>query len=302
MTRVHQELMSWEAWSEASDARREEIAKEVETWSKGVFRFEGLESYRDGAPSIAVFVHARTGLPFSMVPGGSGQVGFSEPEEELVSQAMDIHEHGEIYEMFQSLLDNADMMRPVHRVEVGPLLVLQEPLVDIPYDEGDDAFLDALAEWLFEDEDDMELVPNLQECWAPLGLRLPREHEWEYAARGGKDGELTYQGDIFPGEEYVERLLDEESDDIPRNDFGLGAMGAFPEVCLDAWRPDYDTPREDAGLEELPVMRGGAASIYPWENEGEWHMLLNAYRHSDEEFSSSLAFRPVADIGAWLEA
>ena len=58
---------------------------------------------------------------------------------------------------------------------------------------------------------------------------------------------------------------------------------------------------EDAGEQELPVLRGGAALLHPWEDEGEWHFLLNAHRHNEDAFASSLALRPVVSVSEILK-
>jgi formylglycine-generating enzyme required for sulfatase activity len=139
--------------------------------------------------------------------------------------------------LYWSLLENPGGMRPVTTVRVGPQLVARGP----------------------------GHVFSLAEATAALErsvFRVPSEAEWEYLARGGVAGELTYFGAYVPDDPgdylHITGLTEAGS-----NAFGVWGFGFEPELCADVYATSHDgaamdgTPRRGAGPR---VARGGAGA------------------------------------------
>ncbi len=266
------ELASVEAWAAASDERREAIAKAVlELIGKKRFKLVGIQTYAD--LPIAVFQHRRKKTKFSLLPGGAFVRGLSETEEAKLRERAEAAGLTGIHEEFGQLIDQLPAMRPVQKVTVGPML--------------------------FGQGTGFELEPAKLSGWISRGpWRLPTEAEWEYAARGGQAGQLTYRGDELPLQDWFEQTgkLGDES----ANRFGLWDFGFEPEICADCFKPSYEGAPTDGSPvtgEGPRVVRGGAGQVYPWQGCGEWHLMLSAMRGDQAGWEYVVFARPVIGLG-----
>jgi hypothetical protein len=260
------ELASVPAWAAAGEQRQQEIAEAVVAALGPDFSLVGLQRF--GGPPIAVLSHEDK--RFCIVPGGTFEIGFSPDEEAEVRLADERNagcgDHNELY-------DSLELMRPLTRVAVGPMVVAQEQGTAIPPQDA---------------TDELELSP----------LRLPSEAEWEYLARGGRHRELTYRGAEVPdSEEWFEATYKLGIDGA--NAFGLWGFGFEPEACADVFHPGHDdiptdgSPRRGDGPR---VVKGGAAQVYPWQACGEWQLLLSAMRTPQTSWKFALSLRLVIGI------
>ncbi|MEQ1571473.1 MAG: hypothetical protein ABMA64_37950, partial [Myxococcota bacterium] len=227
------EAWSLEAWAAATDARRDEIGRAIA--EAGGLTFDGVD--RPAEWPVARF--RRGDVAMVLIPGGSYRRGFSEAEEAAV-RAAEAEQEGEEngYEEFGSLLDGAGSMRPVVEVTIGPVLLGVRPIEPLK----PAAAADALAASPF---------------------RLPTEAEHERAARGGREGQVTYSGDRVVDEDWMFAQ--------PPHPFGLELVGHYPEACADVYvagyvgAPTVGTARVGPGPR---VFRGGAAMVSPWQECG----------------------------------
>jgi len=261
------ELLSLEAWAAAPQERRDAIAELVlDAIGRKAFRRTGFHG------DIALFVHRRKkAIQLALVPGGEVERGLSDAEEErLRTLAAAAGLTGSVEE-WGTLVEQLPLMRPAGRVTVGPMLIGRGP--------GERMGPRKLVRWLTSGP-----------------YRLPTEAEWEYAARGGRARELTWRGDVLPDTAWFEegRELGEDA----ANRFGLWGFGDRAEICADRWRPSLEGAPSDGS----PVtgagpraVRGGAGELFPWQETGEWHLLLSAMRTSQEGVDEPAA-RPVIGL------
>ena len=272
------ELRSMETWTAASSERQNAIATAVaDAMSKHLDKKwrASIESY--GGPPIAVVACGAQRM--SVVAGGTVEVGFSEEEEAAVRASAEVNagcKHH--YELYDVLFDNVDVMRPVVRAAIGPMIVAQSEPEALELNEAHRALVESL-------------------------FRVPSEAEWEYLARGGMQRELTYRGDAVPDtrDEYLAALAGAET----ANAFGLWGFGLQPEICADVWTESHDdlprdgSPRRGDGPR---VVRGGAAQLSPWQGTGEWHLLLTAFRAPQTIWKHAIATRYVLGIDCGMGA
>lgn len=270
------ELASVAAWTAAGAARQQQIARAVaDATSRHVGTRCALVDLRayGGAP-VAVLTCGEREL--ALVPGGTFEMGLSDEEEAAVYAQSEANAGcTNEYEMYGSLLERVDTMRPLTTVTVGPLLVARGP--------GEMVAVDAATDAL-----------------AGSPFRLLSEAEWEYLARGGRRRALTWFGDYVPDDPshylYVAGL-----DDHGANEFGLWGFGITPELCADVYAGSHrgaftdGSPRRGEGPR---VSRGGAGQLYMWQDTGEWQLLLNAQRGPASAWKYEIALRVALGIDA----
>jgi hypothetical protein len=271
---VHEiaELAGFSGWLGATRERRESIAKSVSVALGPAFKLDGLKDFAAGP--LALFTHVRSKLPFVLVPGGIVERGCSDEELAVVKAAAELAQGiANWEEEFGGWLHDPSSMRPVMEIPISPLLACRK---SIPLLEPS-----RLPDWL--------------ERATPL--RLPSEAEWEWLSRGGQRRQLTSFGNSAPTERDYLRM--HRAGKKRMNPFGCWGFGMQPEVCADAYVPNYEgaprdaTPRWGDGPR---VARGGAAMLYPWQAVGEWQLLCNAIRASSGPWEFEVSTRPVVGV------
>jgi formylglycine-generating enzyme required for sulfatase activity len=292
------ELFDRVLWFAATDARREELARQVGELLGPDFRLAGFATYAGTQRPIAVFSHMSVG-EFSLIPGGGFDMGLSLEEERQIREAREGSGTSPVdfNQEFDLLLSEIGQMRPLHRVVVPPFLIAQRPLTVGQAQR----WLEGFRDRLYGDVPTAAAHLTAEQITAVLlatGLRLPSEAELEYAARGGLDHCLLPTGDRIPDENTIEAML-ADADGATNNAYGLYGYGLYPELCADSWREHYKgAPDDGAAWRGTPmlVVRGGAADCYPWQGAGEWNMLLCAFRMNDRAAEFGAAVRLVREL------
>jgi len=287
------ELFDRTQWFAATSARRQQIAQTVADQLTADFEYVGLRNYAGTDLEIAVLRHRATDLLFSVIPGGTFEMGLSPEEEQAIVDARpdDEDDEDDFNQEFDLLLSEMGTLRPLHTVRVPPFLIAQRVL-----NVGQARrFIDDFTDPLYGGSTDAPAhLSNDQGTLVLIGtdLRLPSEAELEYAARGHLSRTLLPTSTRLPDEDLLESMLADHGD-ATSNAFGLHGYGLYPERCADAWlehhkgAPSDGSPRLGPGPR---VVRGGAANCYPWQGCGEWNVMLCAFRMSDHaaEFGSAL--------------
>jgi formylglycine-generating enzyme required for sulfatase activity len=247
-------------------------------------------------------LHEPTGIVFRVIPGGTTTIGLS--DEEAAVLLSDEARASDANHELDYLDRQGPWMRPAHPVTFRPFLLAAAPatgrqLTALGLDlDDEDSEIDRLhagdAQVTYVDPSEVAALVG------PHALRLPSEAEWEHACRAGTTTPF------FWGTERP------DAPSARANPLGLAELGNHVELCADLWHMSYDgAPADGRAWREDPwtseagkprwVKRGGAADCYPWQECGEWQLLLSALRSSidpedDDSIDRQLGLRLARDL------
>jgi formylglycine-generating enzyme required for sulfatase activity len=296
------ELFDLNQWVTANQSRHDEISVAVAEALQGQFSLAGYSRSADATFGMWTLKHLETSIEFNLVPGGNFEMGLSDSESQRIEE---IDERSDV-----GLVDYfPDGLKPVHEVEVSPLLVSRLPLLQWMCDQhatiGDNP-----GRPDFDGVPEAPVYLDFAEATSVLsrtGFRLLSESECEYVIRAGTRT-LFYFGDELPTwEELNEQVcltrfgkLDPTT--LACNRFGLFGL-ATGTFCSDQWHDDYvGAPRDGSAWvsgeqQSVQVVRGGATSMWPFADAGEWLMLLSCMRlRSDRMYEAMSGVRLASSL------
>ncbi len=247
----------------------------------------------------------QTGLVFILIPGGAFNMGAEPPSERKPEGSPNVDPHATMQ----------DDERPVHRVELGPFFISKYEMTEGQWlrvtgnnpgrsartpGEGPHSLLHPVdgVSWLASDR-----------VLARLGLLLPTEAQWEYAARAGTttvwwtgndpkslQGAANLRDSIrlhwYPDPDAVEEWpFDGYSSTAPvgkyrANPFGLHDVhGNIRELVRD-WHGSYELPVQPGDGERL--VKNGRFRIARGGGHGPTYRARSARRSADLLTDSSL--------------
>lgn len=295
------ELASIQAWIDTPDHRRLEIATTIA--KDHALEFERLEPFRREDLPLASYFGLDGLFRFVLVPGGTFFLGLSDEEVRVLEDFAAPH-RGEVTfdQAWGNLFEQTSAFRPVRAVTVGACLFAQNTMGDFALDDWRTQMGEALVG---EGGDTSKLPEDIEVAFAERGFRLPTEAEWEWCARGGRAGEITFKGNVLPDDKHyrtisreLDRSQDQDKDRHARiaNDFGLVGFGVHAELCSDVFslQPNASSPTTKSWTDR--VVRGGASATYKWQNPGEWQQLLTAFRQRAGGLLNAVGIRPVRSV------
>jgi len=249
------------------------------TLSLGDFEFHDTKTYACGGQRnrIARFRHAKTGLVFCLIPGGTFHMGSTQGQSDE---------------------------KPVHTVTVNPFLLSQTECTQAAWDRiKRRASLSDDRKWRGPQ------LPIERVSWTDArafckasGLRLPSEAEWEYACRAGTTTRFCF-GDSDGGlgrYAWYDKNSGKRTHRVGQkaaNAFGLFDMhGNVWEWCADGYQSSYrgaprdGSARSTAGASRR-VIRGGS-----WSNAARNCRSASRSRNSPGNRNTNLGFRPARTV------
>lgn len=296
----YSELETLESWTRATATRRDAIALEIAR--EHGLALETVAPFRRDDLPLASFRGMDGLFRFVLVPGGTFTAGLGPREVATLEALAETHAGDADFRVaWAPLLSPSHPLRTLRSVRVAPVLFAQNALADIDVGRWRAEMGDMLVG---EGGDTSSLPEDVEEGLARFGYRFPTEGEWEWCARGGRDGELTFLGDELPDARFLNRTRRqmEQSERPDRgdrhaglaNDFGLLGFGVAAEICANAFSDPFG-PASRVPLAER-VVRGGAGATYPWQSPGERQALLTAHRQRCGELTLAAGLRPVRSI------
>lgn len=265
-------------WCSLSVDEQDNIISTIKKLLEKEFEYLFTRSYTSNpAFRIPTFKHIPSKVEMNLIIGGSFEMGFSQQEENQALKTSD------------PLPFNANEMRPVHSVTVKPFLMGRFPILEtfaVDYVEIDeDLFRPEFGDFgeqipIYLTQEELNVLLN------EFDFNISSEAQWEYAYRG-RTNMLFYWGESLPSDNVLETQIllfnfeDEATNLKAANPFGLVGM-QVGEWCSDIYAENYNTahPRIDVSYQ---AVRGGAAALYPWQDETEWALCISAMRRSSEE-------------------
>lgn len=311
--------LNWDVWKHLDVASQTAAAEAVKF--EQPLRFLGVQHFgpQEELQATAQWRDEETGLVFSLIPGGVFQPGYDSEQLELLGEVGERltyrdeddepSQPSDISTLYPYLSSAGCSVALKAEARIGPFLMATTPVLqscqvvrqmtDVVDDSrlcecDDDAYP---VEWF-------ELPTLLQRfCWA-----LPSSAEFEWALRGRRNT-LFYWGNH--ASQALHRLQPARDEDLQAmeqehaeallfsligeewpilNRWGLSGMVSMGSWCL---------PSLEAH-EKFPLRsRGGAGYCYPWQDCGEWLLLLNAVERLQsltEDYGTYNGLRPILRI------
>jgi hypothetical protein len=326
-----------EAWDALNDASRhilgDYLTKRLQAYGWDVPNPMTLTT--SGPPgelrSVLQWREPKSGMTFSLIPGGTFRPGFNEFQIAQVAELIrrdcgredDEHEsNGLEFHPALNLKPPVDVMPFLMAAElVRPSLPRLRTVAKLPEESSEGK---ALYGYDFMGDAVEFSWAQVEPVLKHFGWSLPTSAEFEWALRGGVSS-VFYWGDDFPefmddvnvgwrkpiksdqarAKASFDAILSASFDpDRPRdwpwcNRFGLAAMLSRKTWCA---------PSTESSDPEPLIFRGGAAHLYPWQGGCfEWVLLMNAFESRSPisadpksylAISATAAIRPMIQLGA----
>ncbi len=241
----------FEAWKRLADTKREQIANDVanalgDDWA-------AVTKLR-GSLKVAAVQHVPSKTEFVIVPGGSFTAGVRPDDLQQLADVTWVEDEASEY------IEETAAAAPPRKAKVAPFLVARAPLLVRRARE----IVGKKVGWVIGDEQSEESPVRLTKAQCTpilkaIPWRLPTAIEWEWVARDGGRNAFVNGATPDDAEAACSALYNKafapERDDAGSNGFGVWGMP------WGDWIATAKKPR-------LPhAGRGGAAMLYPWQND-----------------------------------